>query len=216
MPQSLTQQYLEFDTVEEYRKFVQARAQETNHMCGLMGFNPMLGDVCPRCDLDFLDRIAVDPDELKYYAPNHRIGTTRSKMMDEDMILCGICGEDGHYDDECDEAWGLDRDEYDIRDFLGRLEDFLESELDNISRGNVFLTENGDDNVSLNILIGAPFADHGDETLKQINVIIAPTDRGLLGTEGLTSRDGEDRPVEDETGDEDYRSPFDEAMEILD
>jgi hypothetical protein len=176
----------------------------------------MLGDECAAC----ASLTPVDPNKIKVYGSNHCIGKSRSKMMDEDLDICSYCGEEGHWEEDCDELAfdeeGLDRQTYNIRDFLGRLETFLEGELDDISRGNVFLTENGDDNVSLNILIGAPFADHGDETLKQINVIIAPTDRELLGAEGLTIRSGMDRPVEDETGDEDYSSPFDEAMEILD
>lgn len=169
----------------------------------------------PVCDCG-----AVDPHTIRVYGSNQRIGKPRSKMMDEDLEICGYCGEEGHWEEDCEEMaydeQGIDRESYNIRDFLGKLEDFLEGELEDISRGNVFLAET-DDGVSLNILIGTPFTDHGDETLKQINVIIAPTDRELLGAEDLSIRSGMDRPVEDETGDEDdYSSPFDEAMQILD
>jgi hypothetical protein len=27
-----------------------ARKEKSNHVCGLMGFNPMLGDSCPACE----------------------------------------------------------------------------------------------------------------------------------------------------------------------
>lgn len=133
--------------------------------------------------------------------------------MDEDLdmkMCCDNCGSEDHWEEDCYEY----EEEVTVRGFLSRLETFLDTQLDDISRGNVFLSEN-DGGASLNILIGAPFADSGDETLKQINVIIAPTDRALLGAEGLTIHDME-RVVEDETGDEDYSSPFDEAMQILD
>lgn len=213
MSQPLTQQRLMFDYVEDYRKYLQARAQESEHMCGLQGFNPMLGDNCPKCEAQFLDRIAVDPDKIKMYAPNHRIGEARSKTMEEDVMGCEICGAEDHWEDDCDERLdGFDCEEYNIRDFIGRLETFLEGELDTITRGNVFLAKNGE-GVSVNILVGAPF-DNTEETINQINLIIAPTDRSVLGVEGLTVHDME--TVEDETGDEDYSSPFDEAMQILD
>jgi hypothetical protein len=165
----------------------------------------------PVCDCG-----AVDPDTIKVYGSNNRIGEVRSKTMDEDLEICGYCGEQGHWDEDCEQMaydeQGLDRDEYSIRDFLGRLETFLEGELDTITRGNVFLAKNGE-GTSMNILIGAPFNDT-EETINQINLIVAPTDRSVLGSEGLTIHDME--TVEDETGDEDYSSPFDEAMEILD
>ena len=34
------------------------------HLCGLQGFNPMLGDTCPRCDEIQLARLAAEGGEL--------------------------------------------------------------------------------------------------------------------------------------------------------
>lgn len=161
----------------------------------------------PVCDCG-----AVDPSEKLKYGISEPLRKPRSnKMQDIELDLyCEWCGESGHEEEDCPDAdVSLDCESYDIRDFIGRLETFLEGELDTISRGNVFMAENGE-GVSLNILIGAPFADNGDETLNQINLIIAPTDRTVLGSEGLTIHDME--KVEE---DDDDSSPFDEAMRVL-
>lgn len=221
MTRPLAQQRLMFDYVDDYRKYLQARAQETAHMCGLQGFNPMLGDSCPKCDLQFFDRIAVDPDKMRMYAPNHHISELRSKNMD----TCDYCGEEGHWEEECEELAydeeGLDRETYNIQDFLGKLETFLVDELDEECRGNVFLSETGENSVAINILVGAPFEGSGlDTTCSQINVIIAPTDRSLLGSEGVTIHDNVDRPEEEtletttETREETH-GWFDRAMSIF-
>ena len=97
----------------------------------------------PVCDC------GVDPDEKTMYGSDQRIAEDRRIKMD----ICEHCGETGHWEDECEEVSydeeGLDRESYDIRDFIGRLETFLEGELDTISRGNVFMAENGN-GVSLN------------------------------------------------------------------
>lgn len=176
----------------------------------------------PECDCG-----AVDPNKMNLYDSNHGITEYRRKTVDEELgiDMCGVCGSEDHWEDDCNEY----ECEYTVRDFMSRLEDFLEGELDDISRGNVFLAENGE-GTSLNILIGAPFADHADETLNQINVIIAPTDRTHLGAEGLTIHDSEDVERESDVDvssmgeqgiptndieEDDEGSPFDDAMSIL-
>ena len=65
------------------------------------------------------------------------------------------------------------------------------------------MAENGD-GVSLNIVVGAAFADNTDgEEINQINISVLPTDRSVLGSEGV-SMSNEDADFEDEDYDEDY------------
>jgi len=78
-----------------------------------------------------------------------------------------------------------------LRDFASQLEDFLTNALPGSTRGTVFLAENGN-GVSLNIPVGAAFADNHDrEEVNQINLMILPTDRTLLGSTGVSIHDGE-------------------------
>lgn len=90
-----------------------------------------------------------------------------------------------------------------VRQFLTKLENFLEETLDDEStRGNVFIAENGD-GVSMNIVVGAAFADNLDgEEVNQINISILPTDRSVLGSDGV-SMSNDDAEFEDEDYDED-------------
>lgn len=84
------------------------------------------------------------------------------------------------YEDEYED----DEDEgYTVVSFLSDLEKFLESKLDDVTRGNVFLSENKH-GVTVNMLIGTPFA-KTDLEINQINVIVAPTDREFLGSDGV-------------------------------
>jgi hypothetical protein len=132
----------------------------------------------------------------------------------EDMY-CDWCGETDHIEDDCPDY----ENEHSLSDFMGRLENFLDSELDTISRGNVFLTENGE-SVSMNVVIGAPFEGHdGRNDINQINVIIVPTDRTFLGSEGVSMDDREtfeglDEELDDILG-ENSSSIFDRAMRIF-
>ncbi len=45
------------------------------HVCGLQGFNPMLGDICERCRVDYQKRIGYDLQ--------NQTGETRSNEMSE-------------------------------------------------------------------------------------------------------------------------------------
>ncbi len=216
----------------------------SQHVCGLPGYEQMLGDVCDACsnvsladiqqemmdvlgdelakniDRQMMEAASVDPNDFSLYDGEITV-TNRSKTMD---LYCDWCGSVGHEEDACPDADINDGgDEFTVREFIDRLETFLEGELDEITRGNVFLAENGS-GVSINVLIGAPFA-FSDDKINQINVIIAPTDRTLLGSEGVSMDDREDR-VHDEPGNEpDKReesqddlktSSYDSAMGVLD
>ena len=192
-----------FDTVKEYRKFMQTKARGAGHMCGLEGFNGMYGDVCPLCEPQFLDRIAVDPDKMKLYAPLHHIGEYRSNIMDDNEGLgfdVDFEDEDFDFEDEDYEDYD-DEAVYDIRDLLVNLETFLIDELDDECRGNVFLSESAD-GVAINILVGAPFQGVTDKEIKQINLIMVPTDRSLLGSEGVSIHDNEDVDLDIDDGGE--------------
>ena len=187
------------------------------HVCGLHGFNPMLGDECAAC----ASSTPVDPSTINVYGSNHTIGELRSKPMQDydyglDDLYCEWCGENGHEEEECPDG---DYETYNIQDFLGKLETFLVEELDEECRGNVFLSETGENSVAINILVGAPFDGSGlDKTCSQINVIIAPTDRSLLGSEGVTIHDNEKRPEEVEepaVQQPETHGWFDRAMSIF-
>jgi len=225
----------------------------SKHVCGLQGYDPMLGDRCPGCDnspdllsiqeelmgalgtelaksLDDEIMKSVDPDDFNLYDAIYvKSRSVEMKTETENVIeQCEWCGEDGHEEENCPDADINDgADEFTVREFVSRLETFLESELNEITRGNVFLAENGE-GVSMNILIGAPFA-FSDDEINQINVIIAPTDREFLGSEGVSMDDRVDAPSFDSGMDvqpggfdvevvEKSKSGenFDSAMKILD
>ena len=222
----------------------------SKHVCGLMGYDPMLGDKCAACEssrdlyniqeelmgglgtelaksLDDEIMKSVDPNDFNLYDATYvKICKTRSVEMEtktENAIeQCEWCGEDGHEEENCPDVDINDGgDEFTVREFVSRLETFLESELNEITRGNVFLAENGE-GVSMNILIGAPFA-FSDDEINQINVIIAPTDREFLGSEGVSMDDRENAETETESSDEETSSEevirentsYDDAMSIL-
>ena len=90
-----------------------------------------------------------------------------------------------------------------LRDFMDRLEEFLAETLDEASRGNVFLSKAADDKVCLNMVLGAPFAS-ADEEINQINMIILPTDRSVLGAQGVSLNDYEETDLDEDFEDEDY------------
>ena len=195
---------------------------QPDHVCGLQGFDSYLGDRCPGCDYspslqEMQDEFAVDPSEKAVYGSSlSNSNESRSNTMSsEDM--CGYCGDEGHWDDDCPE---LEEEgfEYNITDFLGKLETFLVDELDEECRGNVFLSETGDDQVAINILVGAPFEGSGLEVdCSQINIIIAPTDREFLGSEGVSIDDSVEGSFEsDEVVEQSEKhSWFDAAMRIF-
>ena len=149
-------------------------------------------------------------------------------MSNEELeIICEYCGDEGHWEEDCtdvDAENGIDRDYYNIQDFLGKLETFLVDELDEECRGNVFLSETGEDGVAINILVGVPLEGSGlDTTVKQINVIIAPTDRKFLGSDGVSINDNEygsfgpdtDADVELDNSKSKAHGWFDAAMSIF-
>lgn len=74
-----------------------------------------------------------------------------------------------------------------VRGFLAKLEKFLDETLEENTRGNVFLTENGD-GVSVNLVLGANFHEDSPE-INQVNIIITPTNRTVLGSEGVSMDD---------------------------
>ena len=148
-----------------------------NHVCGLMGFNPMLGDICEKCV-----SLRVDPTNYIRYASETNNGATRSNTVSDKMLdaegneLVDVTNDDDFED-------FMDENEYTVVGFLSDLENFLDSKLDDVTRGNVFLSENKN-GVTVNLLIGTPFA-ASDLEINQVNVIIAPTDRKFLGSEGV-------------------------------
>ena len=82
----------------------------------------------------------------------------------------------------------------------------------------MFLSETGDDKVGINILVGAPFEGSGLEVdCTQINIIIAPTDRKFLGSEGVSIDDNVEGSLEsDEVVEQSEKhSWFDAAMRIF-
>ena len=114
-----------------------------------------------------------------------------------DMYYAELHGE-GESEDLTDEIEEVQT----VRQFLTKLEDFLENTLDESTRGNVFIAENGD-GVSMNIVVGAAFADNRDgEEINQINISVLPTDRSVLGSDGV-SMSNADAEFEDEDYDED-------------
>ena len=160
--------------------------QEYGYSRGLHGVTTPFADLCPL--------YAVDPSYNPVYDSSclYNNATFRSNTMSED------------YFEEDNSA------EMTVHNFLHDLEEFLDSKLDPDSRGNVFLTKNGN-GVSINLLIGAPFAD-SDEEVNQVNVIIAPTDREFLGSTGVSM---DDRDFDDQDDPNDPHSAFEEAMSIL-
>ncbi len=209
------------------------------HVCGLQGFDSMLGDTCDACHqplediligfgenpykkeivealsreiVNSIDKeimaeirekswddwvenpvfIPVDPNKISLYDSRHQTDETRSIEMSEENLI------------PTDEMTGIvENPTQTVREFLNKLETFLDETLDDSSRGNVFMAENGD-GVSLNIVVGAAFADNTDgEEINQINISVLPTDRSVLGSEGV-SMSNEDADFEDEDYDEDY------------
>ncbi|KKM66294.1 hypothetical protein LCGC14_1482580 [marine sediment metagenome] len=155
-------------------------------------------------DLDKKIMMTVDPNSKLLDTLTHQTVNLRSNIMDDYEFV----GDVGHEGEELEDPRTL-------RNFISNLEAFLDGELDEDSRGNVFMTESGD-GVSLNILVGAPFEDC-DEEIKQINIIISPTDRSLLGSTGVSMDDREYFGYdEDEDDEEDTRhEAFDEALSII-
>lgn len=106
-------------------------------------------------------------------------------------------------DDSEDEEDGFEDTPSSIRGLLNALEVFLNETLDDDARGNVFLSKNGD-GVAVNMLIGAAF-ELADPEINQVNIIVSPTDRSLLGSTGVSM----DVRIDDETNDG-YEAPVEE------
>ena len=133
----------------------------------------------------------VDPNKDSLYDSGVKLVKIGSKAMSEHTDAVEILSDD-------------ENPTQTVRQFLTKLEYFLDETLDESTRGNVFMAENGD-GVSLNIVVGATFASNHDEEINQINISVLPTDRSLLGSEGVSINSGE---LEDE---EDYpEDDFDE------
>jgi len=147
------------------------------HVCG---FTSILGDTCEVCEFN-RSLWSVDPNDKLVDTESTNNGEIRSSTMSEEEY-------------EYEEEMNWDDEGYTVVNFLADLEQFLESKLDDVTRGNVFLSENKN-GVTVNMLIGTPFAD-SDQEINQINVIIAPTDRKFLGSEGV-SIGAEDNPDEE-------------------
>jgi len=204
-----------------------------DHVCGLQGFG-QLGDVCEACRISYEKRVkpaksvdiveeyrhtlaellaldidkkimmTVDPNSVLLDTLNQQTGKTRSNTMNFDAYE-GF----GDFDDSDDEM----EDPRSLSTFLTKLESFLDDELDDDSRGNVFMSKNGD-GVSLNILVGAHF-EECDNEINQVNIIVSPTDRSLLGSTGV-SMDDREYPEDDDEDDDDTRhEAFNEAQKIV-
>lgn len=204
-----------------------------DHVCGLQGFG-QIGDRCEACEISYAKRVkptksvdilaeyqhalaeilaldldkkimmTVDPNSKLLEAISHQTGETRSNTMNFDDYE-GF-GADDDFDSPDDYE-----DPRSLSNFLSKLESFLDEELDEDSRGNVFMTKNGD-GVSLNILVGAHF-EECDEEINQVNIIVSPTDRSLLGSIGV-SMDDREYP-EDEDEDSTRHEAFNEALKIV-
>ncbi len=175
--------------------------------------NALAAELVADIDRQMMEAASVVPNDFNLYDGKLTSAIkNRSKTMD---LYCDWCGSVGHEEEACPDADINDGgDEFTVREFIDRLETFLEGELDDITRGNVFLAENGS-GVSINVLIGAPF-EFSDDEINQINVIIAPTDRKFLGSEGVSMDDREN--VESETDDEEViqeNTSYDSAMGVL-
>lgn len=131
----------------------------------------MLGDKCAACESLRLQR--VDLVETIGYTSDFNNGKLRSNTMNRSERIVDVAFES---DEDMD-------NDYTVVNFLVDLEGFLDSKLDDVSRGTVFLSENKN-GVTVNLLIGTPF-ENTDLEINQINVIIAPTDRKFLGSEGV-------------------------------
>lgn len=134
------------------------------------------------------------------------------KVEDADASSEEVLGEN-----ELTGIFEAEKEPLTIRQFLTQLEDFLDETLENDSRGNVFLSENGN-GVSMNIVIGTSFASNNDDgEINQVNVIISPTDRTLLGSEGVSmdDRDYEDNETWLEDDEDNEYSAFDRARDSL-
>ena len=166
------------------------------------------------------DNSAVDPKLLSMYDSEDSFTKPRSNTMTERT-------ESLMSEDEMTGIFEAEKEQLTVREFITKLEGFLDETLESDARGNVFMSENGE-GVCLNVLVGAAFADSSSE-VNQVNVIISPTDRGFLGSEGVSMGDSEytDDPTlrtddfedgDDEFWDEDDEednSAFDRAMELL-
>lgn len=159
-------------------------------------------------DIDKKIMITVDPNSELLDALNHQTGKTRSNTMNfEDDNGLGDFDHDFDGPDDYEDPRSLSN-------FLSKLESFLDTELDEDSRGNVFMTKNGD-GVSLNILVGAHF-EECDEEINQVTIIVSPTDRSLLSSTGV-SMDDREYPEDDDEDDEDStrHEAFNEALKIV-
>ena len=206
-----------------------------DHVCGLQGFG-QLGDVCEACRISYEKRVkptksvdileeyqhalaellvldidkkimmTVDPNSELLDALNQpgEISEIRSSTMNFDDFE--PIGDFDDYDDEMEDPRSLIT-------FLTKLESFLDDELDDDSRGSVFMSKNGD-GVSLNILVGAHF-EECDEEINQVNIIVSPTDRSLLGSTGVSMDDREYPEDDDEDEDDTRHEAFNEALKIV-
>ncbi len=129
-------------------------------------------------DIDKKIMMTVDPNSKLLDTLNHQTGKFGSTAMDD------YEGLGGDYEGEELE------DSQSLRSFLSSLESFLDQELGEDYRGNVFMAKNGD-GVSMNILVGAHFQED-DEEINQVNIIVSPTDRSLLGSTGVSMDDREE------------------------
>ena len=142
-------------------------------------------------DLDRQIMEAVDPNYESRYDSMHETDEIRSNAMSDEIMS----------DDEMTGIFETEKT-LTVRGFLSKLETFLEETLDETTRGNVFMAENGN-GVSLNVVVGAAFADNGDEEINQVNILISPTDRTLLGSEGVSMSEDDAEFVDEDYDDED-------------
>ena len=202
-----------------------------DHVCGLQGFG-QLGDVCEACKISYEKRVkpTKSVDILKFY--QHTLADLLALDIDKKIMMTVDPNSDlldtlnpsftslrsntmdayegfGDFDDSDDEM----EDPRSLSTFLAKLESFLDDELDDDSRGNVFMSKNGD-GVSLNILVGAHF-EECDNEINQVNIIVSPTDRSLLGSTGVSMDDREYPDDEDDEEDDTRHEAFNEALKIV-
>ena len=162
-------------------------------------------------DIDKKIMMTVDPNSKLLDALNYQTGETRSNTMNEEKANDARAElELDEFDFDEEDFYDDEEDSRSLSNFLSKLESFLDTELDDDSRGNVFMTKNGD-GVSLNILVGAHF--ECDEEINQVNIIVSPTDRSLLGSTGVSMDDR--KYPEDDDEDSTPHEAFDEALKIV-
>ena len=150
--------------------------------------------------------IALDLDRQIMEAVDRNYESRYDSMRETSEIRSNAMSDEIMSDDEMTGIFETEKT-LTVRGFLSKLETFLEETLDDTTRGNVFMAENGN-GVSLNVVVGAAFADNSDEEINQVNILISPTDKTLLGSDGVSMSEDDAEFVDEDYDDEDGEIDF--------